>query len=353
VTGIPDTTESRLPLVERELHSTSGTLRQNRYTHPPNATAVADAQSCAILAALVPAQHAPQALIMSNNTPDVAAILTRIRAEVQAQRQALDMNEEQQAAYSAIERQLQRCVEQLEITRVVSAHWPLESRNPVERGINLFNKLVRRYLRWYINPIVEQQNAFNDIVARTLRLQIEAYTELRLQLAALARTDEPPTLEGGNPPTDELDSAHPRTDAETDAGTEPGSSDKFQSSLADTAALQALIDNHGRAEPPAALSDMRLRPQLAQLALRQSVNAHWLLERRNLYERVVVPINKLVRRYLRWLINPIVEQQNAFNAAAAETAAALLAADAQVRFDLAARRAERRSAQVEHSAGEA
>jgi hypothetical protein len=92
---------------------------------------------------------------------------------------------------------------------------------------------------------------------------------------------------------------------------------------------------------------------LAQLALRQSVNAHWLLEPRNLYERIVVPINKLVRRYLRWLINPIVEQQNAFNAAAAETAAVLLTADAQVRFDLAARRAQRRSAQVEHSAGEA
>jgi hypothetical protein len=286
---------------------------------------------------------------MSNNTPDVAAILTQVRAEVQAQRLALDMNKEQQAAYSAIERQLQRCVEQLEITRVVSAHWPLESRNPVERGVNLFNKLVRRYLRWYINPIVEQQNAFNDVVARTLRLQIEAYTELRLQLAALERTDEPPAPEGGDPPTDEPDSAHTRTDAETDAGAEPGSSAQFQSSLPDTAALQALIAERGRAEPPAALSDMRLRPQLAQLTLRQSVNAHWLLEQRNLYERVVVPINKLVRRYLRWYINPIVEQQNAFNAAAAETVAALLAADAQVRFDLAARRANRRSAQVDRA----
>ncbi len=27
--------------------------------------------------------------------------------------------------------------------------------------IALPNKLVRRYLRWYINPIVEQQNAAN------------------------------------------------------------------------------------------------------------------------------------------------------------------------------------------------
>ncbi len=286
---------------------------------------------------------------MSNNTPDVAAILAQVRAEVQAQRLALDMSKEQQAAYSAIERQLQRCVEQLEITRVVSAHWPLESRNPVERGVNLFNKLVRRYLRWYINPIVEQQNAFNDVVARTLRLQIEAYTELRLQLAALERTDEPPAPEDGNLSTGEPDSAPTRTDAETDAGAAPDSSAQFQSSLPDTAALQALIDDHGRAEPPAALSDMRLRPQLAQLTLRQSVNAHWLLEQRNLYERVVVPINKLVRRYLRWLINPIVEQQNAFNAAAAETVAALLAADAQVRFDLAARRANRRSAQVDRA----
>ncbi len=50
---------------------------------------------------------------------------------------------------------------------------------------------MRRYLRWYINPIVEQQNAYNDAVARTLRLLADAYAELAEQTT----DDRPPTTD--------------------------------------------------------------------------------------------------------------------------------------------------------------
>jgi hypothetical protein len=116
--------------------------------------------------------------------PDVAAILEALRAEVRAARVAQGAGEVG-TALSAIERELLHCAEQLEVTRVVSAHWPLEGRTPYERAWALVNKVVRRYLRWYINPIVEQQNAYNDASARAIRLLIEQNAELRRELGAL------------------------------------------------------------------------------------------------------------------------------------------------------------------------
>lgn len=114
---------------------------------------------------------------------ELAAVLEALRAEVRAQRRELERGEGTEE--SLLARELRHCSEQLEITRVVSAHWPLEGRTLYERGWALVNKLVRRYLRWYINPIVEQQNAYNDVSARALRLLIEENVELRARLAEL------------------------------------------------------------------------------------------------------------------------------------------------------------------------
>ncbi|MGB9740027.1 MAG: hypothetical protein C0184_10540 [Chloroflexus aggregans] len=111
---------------------------------------------------------------------DVAATLAALRAEVRAQRARLPNLDPTPA-----ERELQRVVEELEYTRVVSAHWPLEGRTPFEKVIAFINKVVRRYLRWYINPIVEQQNAFNDTAVRAIRLLVAENTALRAELAAL------------------------------------------------------------------------------------------------------------------------------------------------------------------------
>jgi hypothetical protein len=117
---------------------------------------------------------------MTQPPVDVAAILEMLRAEVRAQRAA-----EPGAAEGAADRELRHAAEEIEITRAVSAHWPLEGRGFVERGWALLNKVVRRYLRWYINPIVEQQNAYNDASARAIRLLIAQNAELRRELAAL------------------------------------------------------------------------------------------------------------------------------------------------------------------------
>ncbi len=114
--------------------------------------------------------------------PDIAAILEQLRAEVRAARPSAG---DAGAEVGGAERELRHAGEEIEIARVVSAHWPLEGRTPYERGWALVNKVVRRYLRWYINPIVEQQNAYNDASARAIRLLIEQNAELRRELAAL------------------------------------------------------------------------------------------------------------------------------------------------------------------------
>ena len=85
---------------------------------------------------------------------DVAVILEGLRADVRARRLAQGQAEE-----GPLERDLRRSLDEIELHRVVSAHWPLLGKTVPQRIVALVNKLVRRYLRWYINPNFEQQNA--------------------------------------------------------------------------------------------------------------------------------------------------------------------------------------------------
>jgi hypothetical protein len=65
----------------------------------------------------------------------------------------------------------------------VSAHWGIASDLPVVgRPLVLFRRALRIFLRWYINPIVDQQNRFNDAVVRALN-ELNAQNEhLRSEL---------------------------------------------------------------------------------------------------------------------------------------------------------------------------
>lgn len=248
---------------------------------------------------------------------DVAAVLESLRATVRTQRAAQGAGEAS-SELSAIERELHHCAEQLEITRVVSAHWPLEGKNLYERGWALVHKVVRRYLRWYINPIVEQQNAFNEVGARAIRLLIDANAELRDQLGDMQRRLEqsPPVT----PASDEYPPALPKD--------------------MPTAELQQLVERSGRAELPAALPDLQLRPFPSRATERAMVSAHWDLGGDTPLTKARALAQKGIRQYLRWMINPIVEQQNAANAAIAGALPHLLAADAELRARVAALRAQ-------------
>jgi hypothetical protein len=246
---------------------------------------------------------------------DVASILEGLRAEVRARRLAQGQAEE-----GPLERDLRRSLDEIELHRVISAHWPLLGKTVPQRVVALVNKLVRRYLRWYINPIVEQQNAYNDAVARALRLLAEAYCDLGEQISKPG--------DGGRMTNDE-----PRI---TNDDQSPIANRKSQ-----IVNRQSHVQERALAEPPARFPDLELRALEPQLGLRERVSAHWPLPATTLPQRVVALVNKLVRRYLRWYINPIVEQQNAANAATTVALLALIRLDAERRAQVAALRADK------------
>src|SRR5438093_9269405 len=122
--------------------------------------------------------------------PDVGAILEQLRAEVRARRLT-----EGRAELSSVERELQRALDEIELHRVVSAHWPLYGKMPLQKAIALVNKLVRRYLRWYVNPIVEQQNAYNAAFTVALPLLTEPDAERGAQIARKRAESSQPRAE--------------------------------------------------------------------------------------------------------------------------------------------------------------
>jgi hypothetical protein len=101
----------------------------------------------------------------------------------------------------------------------------------------------------------------------------------------------------------------------------------------------ALMRARAASEPAARFPDLALRAMAPRLRLAEQVSAHWPLQGATLPQRAIALANKLVRRYLRWYINPIVEQQNAANAAFTAALLAMIQVDAEKRADMAAQRA--------------
>src|SRR5690242_3934448 len=115
--------------------------------------------------------HSP--LMEEHAEIDVAAILAQIRAEVQAAHHT-GGEETADVALGVDLDELRDSVAEVEALRAVSAHWPIQGQTPRERGAAFVQRVVRRALQWYINPIVQQQNSYNAAVARVLQLLIES-----------------------------------------------------------------------------------------------------------------------------------------------------------------------------------
>jgi hypothetical protein len=124
---------------------------------------------------------------------DVQAILTHLRAEVRAAQGMLADGEEPSAALNVNLQELRDAVAEVEALRAVSAHWPLTWRTPRERAAVFVQRVIRRALRWYIAPIVEQQNAYNNAVARALTLLLQSHEQLAAQVQQLTN-DQRPTI---------------------------------------------------------------------------------------------------------------------------------------------------------------
>ena len=221
-----------------------------------------------------------------NTSIDVAAVIAELRHKLARPAQTPDQSAE-------LERQaLQEALHEMELTRVISAHLPLVGHGIVGRSVALAQKIIRRLLRWYINPIVEQQNAFNDATLRTLHVLLETFDE-HIQQYPPANPPRPPHTT----PSDIT-----------------------------TLAVAQQAQHHG-AQHEAPLSPLSARMHALEQRRHRAalVLSAWPLPVRSPVDHLSNTIHRLQRLGLRWYINPIVEQLNASNQATNRAVTALVA----------------------------
>lgn len=89
-------------------------------------------------------------------------------------------------------RELQSAIQDANINATVNGHLPLLWEDPVlGRAKTLVQRVLRRLLEWYINPIVEQQNRFNAAAARALTLLAAENARLQQELRELQAVQRP------------------------------------------------------------------------------------------------------------------------------------------------------------------
>lgn len=74
-------------------------------------------------------------------------------------------------------------------TQRVNSHlpigWPVMPKALWRKVICYLQKITRRLLRWYINPLVDQQNAFNSAVTDALEEQYHTIVSIEARLTHL------------------------------------------------------------------------------------------------------------------------------------------------------------------------
>ena len=114
---------------------------------------------------------------------DVTAIIEDVRARVRTRRaQGAVASDADDAALS----ELQAAIQDVNINAKVNSHLPLLWEDMVIGRLRSFvQRVVRRLLRWYINPIVDQQNMYNAAVAKAITLLAAENARLRRDLAEM------------------------------------------------------------------------------------------------------------------------------------------------------------------------
>jgi hypothetical protein len=120
---------------------------------------------------------------MTYNPDEIAEILQQLKQEVRSQRLRGGMD--QSAALTA-------ALEQVQLTSWVNPHqpiaWPHWPKGLWPKVMALIQKLVRRLLCWYINPIIEEQNDLNAAVATALDTLAQENARLRAELRVQTMT---------------------------------------------------------------------------------------------------------------------------------------------------------------------
>ena len=118
---------------------------------------------------------------MTGEDEDVAAVLDDLRRRVR-ERRAQAGGAGPGACEDEILSDLQAAIQETNAHARVNSHLPLLWEDMVIGRLSvLVRRVVRRLLRWYINPIVDQQNMYNAAATRALNLLATENARLRRQ----------------------------------------------------------------------------------------------------------------------------------------------------------------------------
>jgi hypothetical protein len=114
---------------------------------------------------------------MTNSAIDVAEVLRRLKQEVR---------EEYRESQLSVSLSRVSALEEVHAAHWVNPHqpiaWPHWPKGVWPKLVALVQKVVRRLLSWYINPIVEEQNRFNAAVMTALDVLSQENALLRAEL---------------------------------------------------------------------------------------------------------------------------------------------------------------------------
>ena len=122
---------------------------------------------------------------METQDSQVADVLEEVRTRVRARR-AAGGSEPASADEQALS-ELQTAIQDVNVNARVNSHLPLLWEDMIVGRLRaLVQRVVRRLLRWYINPIVDQQNVYNAASAKAITLLAAESARLRRELSELA-----------------------------------------------------------------------------------------------------------------------------------------------------------------------
>lgn len=213
---------------------------------------------------------------------DVGAVVAALHDQIAKRNNSTTHSAEMRAElYEVLE-----ALHEMELTRVISAHLPIVNTTVLGRIKGLIQKVTRRLLRWYINPIVEQQNMYNDAVMRTMRELIAVY-----ETHPIPPPPAPPSATSHASHTQQLDAQNAAT-------------------------IQAQMAQHEAPLSPHIMALVQLEDRRATTC---HVASRWPFPTRHAVDHIANAVHRGQRRGLQWYIDPIVAQMNAHNRATHHT----------------------------------
>ena len=121
---------------------------------------------------------------MTDRDTQVEVVLDEVRERVRARRAAVGSTRD--ADERALS-EMQAAIQDVNVNAKVNSHLPLLWEDMIVGRLRaLVQRVVRRLLRWYINPIVDQQNVYNAAAAKALTLLAADNARLRREQGELA-----------------------------------------------------------------------------------------------------------------------------------------------------------------------